>query len=387
MQAHWLWGVAASFMLLAPIHALAAEQDDDIKCYYDEDKNKYCYQVSTGLPVYDPVSITGTPPDDDERKPDDWAYRKLFENPNGNPRIGDSGGGGSGNPSDGIFVIEGPVDCTSAQTEFGNPIEPATGAKIEVEVDFATQGEVPLFLRRTYSSVGRTGMFGTKWLTNFDQSLLVPTDRTVLTAYRNDGSQMEFKRNDATSDWRDVRGGPARVVESASGFLLYGADNIVETYGSSGGKILTRKNRRGVGLTYHYALYANLPLPTVLRLERVTHTSGREIRFHWGKTGLDARILQVDDPAGNAYSYRYDHLGRLESVKSAGSLSLETVYHYGSDKAASRLLGKSIAGVRYSTFKYDLQARAISTEHADGADLVAPWSTSNRTTMAITRWR
>jgi len=64
--------------------------------------------------------------------------------------------------------------CTDAQGDLvkGNPIYIATGNKLEPELDFAAEGEWPLFLKRTYNhhwvEAEDGGLFGKKWLSNFD---------------------------------------------------------------------------------------------------------------------------------------------------------------------------------------------------------------------------
>ncbi|MCC8363835.1 RHS repeat protein [Lysobacter sp. A6] len=211
-----------------------------------------------------------------------------------------------------IRLIESDCIDSAAPNQFGNPVEPATGAKREVEIDFALQGEMALYVKRTYASFGQMGtMLGGRWRTNFEMSLLVGTG--TITAYRNDGSRIDFTHQTATNDWRDKNGGVARIVASGSGYTLYAPDNLVETYDTTG-RVLTQKNRRGVGLTFHYAQLAHLAPSTKPMLDRVVHTSGRSVQFQWAKFGSEARVVQVTDPVGSAYKYGYDSQGRLAST-------------------------------------------------------------------------
>ncbi len=153
----------------------------------------------------------------------------------------------------------------------------------------------------------------------------------------------------------------AKIVSNgASGFTLYGENDSVESY-SQYGRVQSVKNEHGIGWTYAYS--ANFPVS-------VTHTSGRSVQFTWSGD----RLVQVRDPAGNAYNYtylnhpygyNYSHI--LASTTKPGAPATTITYHYelvdGAGKRRDRLTGKSFNGIRYSKFTYDNYDRATSTEH------------------------
>ncbi|RZA21282.1 MAG: RHS repeat protein [Lysobacteraceae bacterium] len=246
----------------------------------------------------------------------------------------------------------------------GNPIVYATGNKIEPELDFEATGEVPLYLKRTYNHYwNRKGLFGKYWVSNFDFKIEKSADGQKITAYRNDGSQIDFVygTSPSTAWWQDKLQPTARIVsDGVGGYIYYAADNSVETYNAQG-LVATQKNARGIGLTFNYSNG---------RLASVLHTSGKQVTFYW--TG--DQLTSVSDPAGNGYGYAYtgNAFGsgqhRLAATSLPGTPATAITYHYAPSGDTSRLLGKSFNGVRYSTFTYDSVSRAASSEHAGGVE-------------------
>ena len=120
-------------------------------------------------------------------------------------------------------------------------------------------------------------------------------------------------------------------------------------------------------------------------LQTVTHSSGRQIRFQWAGN----RLAEVVDPAGNTYRYTYtaDVFGqgtsRLASSTLPGSPPTTVAYHYEDLRFPGALTGKSFNGLRYSTFAYDVDRRAILTEHAGGVERYT-FSYAVKTTEPVT---
>jgi RHS repeat-associated protein len=258
----------------------------------------------------------------------------------------------------------------------GNPIIPSTGNKIEEEVDFASSGEMSLVLIRSYNRYWQgAGLFGQYWVSSFDYKLSFGSTgldacyprpgggtcsvaaNTVIYAWRPNGSVIKFVKNSADGIFYEDKPGPvSKIVPQASGsFVLYGDDSRVETY-SSAGYVSTIVNEQGVGWTF---TYTNTTYP-----HRVTHTSGRYVEFTW----TNGELTAARDPAGNYYGYSFSAnafgtgLHRLESVFKPGQPATTITYHYGG-AGSPYLHGKSFGGVRYSTFAYDGNGYATSTEH------------------------
>ncbi|OWQ82948.1 hypothetical protein CDN99_27575 [Roseateles aquatilis] len=84
------------------------------------------------------------------------------------------------------------------------------------------------------------------------------------------------------------------------------------------------------------------------------------------------RISQITDPAGNVYSYGYSGGTLAQTTYPATQHQVGGYDVYGDTityhMSGGQLLGKSLNGVRYSTFTYDGAGRAISSEHAGGVE-------------------
>ncbi|WP_407354672.1 RHS repeat-associated core domain-containing protein [Luteimonas sp. R10] len=276
---------------------------------------------------------------------------------------GDWGGGGSvGSPG----APEQPTSDHDPEIKpcRGNPIVVSTGNKVEFETDFTGAGEMPLSLSRTYNHYwNATGLFGRHWLSNFDYSSSRQTTngQDLVWLQRPDGRRIKFIRVAGQNRWNEDKAAPIAYIALAGGiYTHYTEDQLIERYDANG-YVLDIKNRHGVGLTFSYSNNY---------LQTVTHTSGRTVRFTWS----NGQLTRVTDPAGNHYNYTYtaNAFGagrhRLATATLPGAPATKTTYHYEDGRFPGALTGKSFNDIRYSSFAYDAAGRAISSEHAGGAD-------------------
>lgn len=251
-------------------------------------------------------------------------------------------------------------DCNGRK---GNPVVLYSGNKVEPELDFASQGEMGLFLQRNYNHYwSATGLFGNHWLSNFDYSLAFTDANQLAWVQRPDGRRIKYLKDPASGRWYEDKAQPIAYL-SANGngtFTLRNENNGTETYNAEG--YITRlSNEQGVSWTFSYA---------DRYLQKVTHSSGRSVSFGWA----NGQVSQVTDPAGNIYRYTYtpnvfgNGRGRLASTTLPGTPATTISYHYEDARFPGALTGKSFNGVRYSTFAYDAERRAISTEHNGGIE-------------------
>ncbi|UNK50562.1 DUF6531 domain-containing protein [Lysobacter sp. S4-A87] len=245
----------------------------------------------------------------------------------------------------------------------GSGVVLATGNKIEVETDFSARGEMPLFLRRTYNHQwSASGLFGKHWISNLDYSLAASTSgsQVILWAQRPDGRRIKFVPSGEANRWNEDKATPvAYVLKGAdNAYTLYNEERGSERYDSTG-YVLQVKDEHGAAWAFTY---------NGLYLQRVTHTSGRYIQLTWN----GSQLVQVLDPAGNAYVYSYTAnafgagRNRLASVTLPGAPSTTVTYHYENSAFPGGLTGKSYNGSRYSTFAYDSNGRVASTELVGG---------------------
>lgn len=133
-------------------------------------------------------------------------------------------------------------DKSGSPTTAGNPVVFSTGNKIEPATDFVSAGEMPLSLTRTYNHYwDGIGIFGRRWLSNYDYKLLFTTDDPTSPCYprpgntscdpvgqpiwaqRPDGRKIKF--NYATSPapgWYEDKPSPiAKILKSGTDYQLY----------------------------------------------------------------------------------------------------------------------------------------------------------------------
>src|SRR5207342_2670531 len=240
----------------------------------------------------------------------------------------------------------------------GNPVVLYTGNKVEPELDFSTTGEMPLHLARTYNHFWNgVGLFGKHWLSTFDYTLAFSANTAW--AQRPDGRRIKFLLDAATSTWKEDRAQPlATLTRNTDGtYTLRNEARGTETYDADG-YILQRRDEQGIAWNFTYANK---------QLQQVTHSSGRSVRLTWA----NGVVTEATDPAGSVYRYTYTPnvfagRARLASTQLPGTPATTIAYHYEDARFPGGLTGKSFNGERYSTFAYDAQGRAISTERAGG---------------------
>lgn len=257
----------------------------------------------------------------------------------------------------------------------GNPIVISSGNKIEEDIDFASEGEMGLFFKRTYNQYWiYESLMGGHWLTNFDYSLSFQEDGgyQFIWAQRADGTRIKYEwiPNSKRPQWLEVRVGALTsssifLDERTGTYTLQTDDGFTETYTSSG-YIKSRHNPSGIGWTFSYV--DNY-------LQRVTHTSGRYVSFTWVQnTPYYRRQLEsITDTDNKVYIFTYGSQtsSNLTGVIYPGSINERLTYILGLAGAPdwdSVLEGKSYAGIRYSYFEYDDSLFATSTQHNGGSD-------------------
>ncbi|MEH8018336.1 DUF6531 domain-containing protein [Rheinheimera muenzenbergensis] len=256
----------------------------------------------------------------------------------------------------------------------GNPVIIATGAKYQVETDFIDSTEnMPLAFTRYYHSKNGSisAGIGDRWQHNFSYHLNITYERLNAT---NPRYEQCLRGTGNCYDWLEdsddisvvaverVLPDGSRTLEAAEPWSTYNFntklwtftfdDGSSETY-SQYGVILSKSDASGIGWTFRYLSNS--------RLDRVTHTSGRFIQFHWD----NQRIVGVTDPAGKRYNYQYNgrSLVKVTYPENTGN----STYHYGENGAPADLLtGISHNDIRYSRYKYNGR-KVVDSARADGS--------------------
>jgi len=300
--------------------------------------------------------------------------------------------------------------CTNAgnQPKVGEPINVTTGNTYAEQDDFV-QGD--LSLSRYYNSdpYVRGSHVGMPWLTTYDRSLWFsltsinangdPQSPTQADVQRQDGQELIFKKVNGT--WRgdsDV-GDVLTELDDNNGYVLswtlFVADTRqYETY-SSTGSLLSIGDGTHTLLTLSYTngtqtSSTGSPLATGL-LWQVTDAYGRALSFTYGNP---QNITSVTEPDGGVLKYGYNSSGNLISVTYPDGSQRQYLYDESTYSAAgsnqSKLTGiLDESNTRYTTFGYQSDGRAISTQEGNGANLhtisyTTSYSTSDPSAATVT---
>ncbi|MGH6812103.1 MAG: DUF6531 domain-containing protein, partial [Methylocella sp.] len=321
-------------------------------CFYEQQSVTSGFSWSGAISFASPKTLGLTSaPVDPENLPSSPA------NPTSNLRCG------SANPTDPA------VSC-----QVGDPINAATGNKLQTETDFAGAANTGLSLVRYYNSQDTSATaFGTLWRSPWHRGLRVSGNTVTVT--RADGRQDIFTNKsgvyssdpDVTSVLTAVSSGG--VVTS---YRLVTASDVTETYAPSG-QLLSVTTRSGLTTTLTYGASGNL--------RKVTGPFGHVLSFTANSNG---NVATMTAPDGGVYTYAYDTFGNLISVTHPDKTVRQHVY---GNAAFPNFLTGIIdeKGNRFATWAYDSQGRAISSQHAGGADLTTVSYATNASTVTDAR--
>lgn len=279
-----------------------------------------------------------------------------------------------GNPIDSIAAgTAGPAagDTNSVANSgcVGNPINPATGNKFEVQRDYVGLGPFPpRFLRYYNSAVLPTGAaatdIGVGWRTVYDRSVQVLTGQSTpsVRVVRADGQSLLFTNNG--TGW--VSADPAVtstlvvtaiLLGTQTGWTYATPDDMVESYDLNG-RLVSIANRAGLQQTLSYDANGRLVI--------VTDPFGHQLLLAYDSSG---RIVQMTDPGGGLYGYSYDASSNLIAVAYPDSTTRQYLYENASfPNALTGLIDET--GSRFATWTYDSQGRAVSSAHVGGVQPV-----------------
>jgi RHS repeat-associated protein len=270
------------------------------------------------------------------------------------------------------------VGCPTEQakapsTLSGNPINAATGNKVQTETDVACASHTGLRLARTYNSQD-TGVsaFGARWRDAWHRALVI--SGTTVTVTRADGRQDIFTKNGAvyTSD-PDVTSVLKPVLNGTTitAYQLTTAADVTETYAPSG-QLLSVTTRSGLTTTLAYS--GN-------NLAKVTGPFGHVLSFTYTSGG---QVATMTGPDGGVYTYSYDANFNLVSVTWPDKSVRKYVYENAT--FPNFLMGIiDENGVRYATYAYDTLGRAVSSQHAGVEKTTIAYTSATASTVTDPR--
>jgi RHS repeat-associated protein len=271
-----------------------------------------------------------------------------------------------------------------------NPINPLTMSKIEVAVDYEGPSSSGLVFARTYHSgafpltsisnmqaqarYAVPARIGARWRHTWDRRFVQrPSYDQVARAYetglyliKEDGQEVPFVRDG--HDYVPSNGERGRVTKRGDEWLYMLPDLTLEAYDDRG-RLRSRTDSSGNIISLQYVELGQ-GLDKVDVLSTVTDAQGRQLKLDYtqglvtsltlpdggivrydyssASKGADAELVRATYPDGRNVQYLYDErdAGGTPSHKLTGIV--------GSD------------GVRFASFRYDRDNRAVRTEHGNG---------------------
>jgi YD repeat-containing protein len=231
----------------------------------------------------------------------------------------------------------------------GNPINFAIGNKSQAEADYLASSSSALSFTRTYNSLD--GL----WRHSFSTYLRFAGTQYVSVVMHH-GRESFFTISGTTVTPTSADLGVLSKV-GTTGWQYVSTDNERFIFDSAG-KLTRWSNAHGA---VHQFAYAGSQVT-------VTDNLGNSLSF---TEDANKQPLTLTAP-GVQITYGYNTNKRLTSVtKVMGGQTTLRQFHYEDPRNNSWLTGiTDERGVRYATWSYDDKGRAISSEHADGADKV-----------------
>jgi RHS repeat-associated protein len=253
-----------------------------------------------------------------------------------------------------------------------DPINAATGNTFEVETDYVAPANTHLELRRFFNSLGLNSVgFGLLWRSSYDRSLYSGPGSQLAQVTESNGRVDSFWLiNGIWVGATDVPTVLTQVPASGpqTGWQAVTGEDTIENYNLAGR--LTSLTSRG-GLTTTLIYNASNQLTTV------TGPFGQILTFSYDSSG---HRTQATDPEGGLYSYAYDSNNNLISVTYPDGSIRQYVYENTNyPNALTGIIDED--GNRFATWTYDFLGRAISSQHAGGADLTTFVYTNGSTTV------
>jgi YD repeat-containing protein len=281
---------------------------------------------------------------------------------------------------------------TSCGIDTGNPINASTGNKWQHEIDLLETNSGLGFDR--YYNAGTTAniaYLGSGWMHPYARIIVDSSSSPFLEVFRSDGKKYVFNKTTTTytpdADITDILTELKDASGMRTGWKYTTSSSEIEIYDFNG-KLLSITDRTGQTQTLAYScetISATCPVvtPTTVApyaglLVKVTDNFGNSLNFTYNSAG---QMATMADPAGNITRYGYDASGNLSTVTYPDDTPTDLTnnpkktYLYGElantagvsqPNALTGIIDEN--GVRYATYQYDANGKAISTEHTGSVE-------------------
>ncbi|HFB65733.1 MAG TPA: hypothetical protein ENJ60_09360 [Aeromonadales bacterium] len=285
------------------------------------------------------------------------------------------------------ICLKPPVNfCPSIQTD-GNPINCSTGQKIQSKLIYSGSGSDPLSYISYYSSP----------IINPDDQTLEGLFSYSQGAQRNDNHVMtistEYNKNGGTVvrlSWGANKSriyygrnnAPLKDMLNKYGEITGGGDyytyktNTGQIYQFAFGKLTEKNLKSGFKHTYTYTPAG--------KLSTVTNHFGQQLHYYYN---AQDQLEKLVTPDNKEYLFSYDANSNLIEISYPDETPLDTSdnptteYLFENPQLPKFLTGKiNDKGTRIATWNYDIQGRALLSEHIGGLEKVEfDYSVENET--------
>ncbi len=238
----------------------------------------------------------------------------------------------------------------------GNPCSTYSGDKSQTETDY--QSPTLTFSRHYHSlAQGESSDLGVGWSHNYSDRLSFFSSGRLQGVIFGSGYQVPLIAKQGGTTYYQTRNKPAiEVRQDPEGWVLYRAQGGRDIFDAQG-RLVRREDING-RITYI------LRDATTGHIDQVKDVAGRALGFEYDPQS--GRLQAVIDPAGGRIAFGYDAANNLIQVDYPDSRSRH--YLYEDTRFPYALTGIiDENGQRFSTYTYDEQGRAASSEHAGGA--------------------
>ncbi|AJQ94340.1 rhs family protein [Gynuella sunshinyii YC6258] len=271
---------------------------------------------------------------------------------------------------------------SSGKTQVGNPIDCATGQKVQIDTDYQSSGTDPLSYTRVYhspmpatesdsvtSDTTDPLSSGGSWLNAGLPAFSLQTfadDSQVGVFSIGHWVRRVFYRKTATSAWSSNPNlWPISLSDNSDGGRVVVLRGKTYSLNSSGQAEATQQHH----IQRYIYSYNSRGL-----VSRIRNRFGAYLQFSYDSND---RLVQLTDQAGVSIHYQYDTLGNLTDVIYPDDTPNDLTdnprktYVYANPDFPAHLTGIiDEQGVSFASFAYDDNGRGIQTEHAQGTNRV-----------------
>lgn len=261
---------------------------------------------------------------------------------------------------------------SDASTKAGNPIDCATGRKVQTDTDYQGFGTDPLSYVRHYQSpvsadgdASEPSRWANRTLPRFDVTSY-DDDSQLATLTIGDWLRRSFYRKTSNQSWQSNPSLPSMALghQTGGGFSIQSNGGRTYHFTANGDPVST--GRQGAQRYFYSMTHIN----GESRLDQVSNRFGDTLNYEYDAEGRLARLVDQD---GVAIHYTYDDLGNLTEVVYPDDTpeyladNPRKAYLYERPDFPHHLTGiVNERGDRYATFAYDDQGRKLTETVAVG---------------------